>query len=92
MIQGRYDIFEKRGDAACDVGMAAGGFGDAREELQKRRLAGTVPSDQPDRVALLDLERQVLHRPDVARPRGASNPARETLQTRLDLSEPVALA
>ena len=56
--------FEERGDAASGPDGAGGGRSDAREELQERRLAGTIAADDADHIALLNLEVDVLERPD----------------------------
>ena len=45
---------------------SAGGWaGDAAQQLEERRLAGTVLADDADDVALLDLEVDVAEGPDV---------------------------
>src|SRR5581483_6410318 len=55
---------EQRADAAVDPSAAGRRLGDAREDLQQRALAGTVPADDPDDLAGPDVEREVAQRPD----------------------------
>jgi hypothetical protein len=57
-VEARPDL-EQRADAAVERGAAVGRLRDARENLQERALAGSVPTDEGDRLALLDLERHV---------------------------------
>ena len=59
---------------------ALGRLGDAREDLQQRRFARAVAADDADHLAVLDLEADVLERPELldlspatmARPRSMS--------------------
>ena len=55
---------EQAGDAALDLDPPAGGGGDAREDLEQGALAGAVAPDDPQHLALLDFERNVLERPE----------------------------
>ncbi len=57
---------EQGTDAAADLGSTLGRLGDAREELQQRRLAGAVSADEADHLALLDLEARVAEGPQLA--------------------------
>ena len=54
---------EQRPDAAADVRVALGGLGDARKNLEERRLPGSVLAHDRDRLALLHLEGDVAQRP-----------------------------
>ena len=45
-------------------------LGDARQDLEQRALAGAVAADDADDLALLDLERHVLQRPEASGPAG----------------------
>ncbi len=80
---------------------ALGGSRDARQDLEQRRLPGAVAPDDPERLAFLEVERDVAERPDllVAAPmllprepladvghRLAERPVRG-----LELADPVAL-
>src|SRR5581483_441500 len=82
---------EQRRDAAVDVGVALRRLGDPGEELEQRRLAGAVPADDRDRIAFLDLERQLVDGPD-----GAlfltPQPAARHRNGSFDLPDAVALA
>ena len=62
---------EQAPDAPADLDAPARRRGDAREHLQQRRLAGAVAADDPEHLALLDLERHVAERPDLLRLRCA---------------------
>ena len=53
---------EQRGDAAADGGAPAGRAEDPGDDPQERRLAGAVAPDEPDRLARLDREGDVLQR------------------------------
>ena len=55
---------EEGADPALEVDLAFGGGGDAREDLQEGALAGAVPADDAHDLALLDLEVDVLERPE----------------------------
>ena len=57
---------QQAGDPAVDLGAAAGRLGDAREDLEQRDLARAVAADDADDLALLDLEGDVLERPEVS--------------------------
>src|SRR3954454_10381342 len=56
---------------------------DPREEPEERRLARSVPADEPDGAARLDVERDVAKRPDV---RAARLPAEEEILQRAALA------
>src|SRR6266849_6202144 len=56
--------FEQRSDAAVDVGIAFGGFGDAREDLQQRALPSAVAADDADDFAALYFEGNVAQCPE----------------------------
>ena len=56
--------FQQRPDAPVHIGVALGRLGDARENLQQRALARAVAPDDAHDLAVLDLERHVLQRPD----------------------------
>src|SRR5690606_33713315 len=47
-------------DAAVDLGPAAGGFGDLRQDFEQRALAGPVAADDAHDLAAFHLERNVL--------------------------------
>ena len=55
---------EQRADAASDPRPTGGRLRHAREDLQQRRLAGTVAADHADDVASLDVEGDVAQRPE----------------------------
>src|SRR5437773_2209014 len=57
---------QQRADAAMYHGASCGGLGDAREEFEQRAFAGSVAADNAHGLAVLDLERDVLERPDIA--------------------------
>ena len=59
--------FQERTNTTMGADSAGGGTGDAGEEFQEGRFAGTVLTDDADDVALLDLEVDVAERPDVVR-------------------------
>ena len=59
--------FEQAADASVNFGVAFGGAGDAGEDFQQRAFAGAVAADEADDFALMDLEVDVLERPDEAR-------------------------
>src|SRR5579863_8242638 len=62
--------FEEAADAAVNGGLADGGLGDARQNLQERRFAGAVASDEAENFAFLYVEGDVLERPEgLLRPR-----------------------
>src|SRR3954471_21089037 len=55
--------FDQRADAPGDRDLAAGRAQDAGQQLEQRRLAGAVGADDADRLAGLDVERDVAQRP-----------------------------
>ena len=56
---------EQAADAAADRGSALGRSRDAGEDLEQRRLAGAVSPDDPERLAFLEVERDVPESPDL---------------------------
>jgi hypothetical protein len=56
--------FEKRAYAAKQLDCAASRVGDAREKLEKRRLAGSIAADYPDDLARCYVERDSVERPN----------------------------
>ena len=56
---------EQAADAPADLGAPLGRERDPREDLEQRRLAGAVPSDHAQDLALGHLERHVAKRPDL---------------------------
>ncbi len=54
---------EEAADAAVELDRPLGRLGDAREELEQRALAGAVAADEPEDLALPDLEGDVAQRP-----------------------------
>ena len=63
---------EQRADAPTDVDTAGRRLDDPGEQAQKRRLAGTVASDETDRAPGVDVEGDVIERPHLRGPRPAS--------------------
>src|SRR4029079_8657989 len=59
------DFEERRGPAAPHR-LAAGRFGDARENFQQGRFASAVLADQAHHFSALDRERQIAQRPKIA--------------------------
>ena len=57
--------FEQARDAALDRDLAFGRLGDAGEDLQQRRFAGAVAADDAEHLAALDLEADILERPEL---------------------------
>src|SRR5262249_36605919 len=73
--------FEEAAHATVDLGPPAGRRRDPGENLEQRRLAGSVLPDHAEHLTLVDPQRHVVERPDLgplpmpaARP---SRPARE---------------
>ena len=58
---------EQRRDAAAGLDAAGGRLDDPGDQAEERRLARAVAADQPDRLAGLDRERDVVERPDLGR-------------------------
>ncbi|OQA42175.1 MAG: hypothetical protein BWY52_02294 [Chloroflexi bacterium ADurb.Bin325] len=56
---------QQRADPAVDLRPAAGGLGDAREDLEQRRLARAVAADDAHHLAAPDLEGDILERPEL---------------------------
>src|SRR5262249_50625415 len=56
---------EQAADASPDHRATLRRRRDPRQDLQQRRLAGAVPTDDAEHLALVELERHVLERPDV---------------------------
>ena len=57
--------FQERCDSTLDPHLTFCRRRDAREDLQQRRLAGTVAADDTQNFAFFDFEVDVLKRPDV---------------------------
>ena len=55
---------EQAGDAARDRDAPFARLGDARQDLQERRLAGAIAPDDAEHLAALNLEAHVLQRPE----------------------------
>ena len=77
---------EQRSDAAVNLRFAFRRLGDARQDLQQRRLAGAVAADHADDLARANLVRDALQGPD--RLRGGKparrHPAERTRRERGD--------
>src|SRR5690606_41240939 len=58
-VEPRADL-QERPDAAVELDAPASRGGDAREDLEERRLAGAVAPDDPERLAVRHLERHVV--------------------------------
>ena len=73
-----------RGRHAEHADLSCVGVKNARQDLERRRLAGAIRSDEGDAFARLDRERQVVDRDHRARPRGDKVPkaSRETAGAR----------
>lgn len=56
---------QEAGDAALDAAFPGGGGGDAGKDLKEGALPGAIAADDPQYLALLDLEGDVSERPDV---------------------------
>src|SRR5207237_7767573 len=56
---------QERADTAVDFRGSARRIGDAGEDLEQRALSCAVAPDDADDLALLDLERDVLERPEL---------------------------
>ena len=56
--------FQQAGDAGVDGHPAGGWFGDAAEDLESGGFSGAIAADDADTVAGLDLEADVLERPE----------------------------
>jgi hypothetical protein len=69
-VEPRPDL-EQRADAPVHDRLALGRLGDPGEDLQQRRLPGSVPPDDAEDLPLVDLEREVAKGPEVL-PRPAS--------------------
>src|SRR5262249_24353432 len=63
---------EQRPDPALRADAADGRLDDPGDQPEKRRLAGAVSADEPDRLAAADLDGDVPQRPDVRRLRLAA--------------------
>ena len=55
---------EQAGDAAAQHDPPLGRLGDAAQDLEQRALAGAVAADDAQDLALLDLEADILERPE----------------------------
>jgi hypothetical protein len=89
-VEARPDL-EERPDTAADARLAVRRLGDAREDLEQRRLAGPVAPDDAEDVAARDVERDVVERPQDV-PLLATPTAREVQAFREDVGERVAHA
>src|SRR5690606_33931920 len=58
-VEPRADL-QERPDAAVELDAPASRGGAAREDLEERRLAGAVAPDDPERLAVRHLERDVV--------------------------------
>ena len=74
------DLDERR-DALAHADGALVGEDDAGDELEQRRLALTVPTDDADRLAGGDVEGDVAQGPELARLRAAVASGEEVLET-----------
>ena len=73
------DLDERR-HAARDLDRALVGEHDAGDELQQRRLALAVATDDADRLAGAHLDRHVAQRPELARAGAALRPGEQVLE------------
>ena len=58
---------QQRGRPAVELDASLGRQRDARQQLEHRALAGAVPADDPHRLAVMNVEADVLQRPEVGR-------------------------
>jgi hypothetical protein len=70
---------DQRAHAPADLQFPGRRREDPGEELQKRRLAGAVRPDDPERLARMHVEVDVAQRPDLARA-GALAPQQRLLE------------
>src|SRR5688572_23803392 len=63
--------FQKTSDSAIEANAAGCRFRDSTEHFEQRRFSGPVAADNADDFAGLDVERNVLERPDGVRFVGA---------------------
>ena len=56
---------EQRGRPAVELDASLGRQRDARQQLEHRALAGAVAADDPDRLAVVNVEADVLQRPEL---------------------------
>ena len=56
--------FEQRGDAALQAYLALGGFGDAGKNFEEGTFARSVAANDADDIAIVDIERNVVQRPE----------------------------
>jgi hypothetical protein len=80
---------EQRADGAADPSLARGRDGDAREDLEQRRLARAVVADDADRLPPVDPERHVAKGPELLAV--AHEPGTPSLAEDVALAEPVGL-
>ncbi len=66
LVEARAEL-EQRGNPAAHLDAPGGRLDDLGDQPEKRRLAGAVPADQPDRLAGLDGQRDVAQRLHLAR-------------------------
>jgi hypothetical protein len=97
--------FEQAADPPVQFDLAGGRFGDPRENFEERRFAGAVAADNAHDLPVIDLEVQVLERPEGSgslarwrlaqpphRPAGGARQAVAQRQVSLAVAEAVALA
>src|SRR4029077_18859874 len=56
--------FDEGADPAANLGSAERWLENPREQLERRRLAGAVSPDDPQRLAIVHVERDVSQRPE----------------------------
>src|SRR6266852_3210079 len=87
--------FEQAAHSSLDFRRPRSGSRDSRQQLQQSRLARSVPPDQAYHFALLNLEGDVLERPEKFARRSAQAIHRRTKRPRQHIAQravPLALA
>src|SRR5205085_5589421 len=80
---------EQRADSSGHVDVARGRFREPGQDLEQRRLAGSVAPDDRERLALWHVERDVAKRPEVSGACAAPRPPAQSVGARLDPTEAV---
>ena len=84
--------FQQRRDPPLDLHVSRRRVGDFGEEFEECALPGSIPADHAEHLAVVDFQREILHRPDRRRCSTAISPEDRLQVPNEPLIEEIGLA